>query len=145
MELINNILRVNELCEGDCIIVGGACSFLNNKKEEIDVRDIDIVITKESTLDKLSTLGEVVKSRSNPLFGLEIGRYSIKREDYTIDIFLQEKQDGYEVINIEGKKIKKLKLGTQIDYMVFLIEYSKKINKDVLVERFNEKLIRLCA
>mgnify|MGYP003630092965 CR=1 FL=1 len=145
MELINNILRVNEFCEGDCIIVGGACSFLNNKKKEIYVRDIDIVITEESTLDKLSKLGEIKKLRNNPLFGLKVGRYSIKREDYTIDIFLQEKQDGYEVINIEGKKIKKLKLETQIDYVEFLIEYSKKINKDVLVERFNEKLIRLCA
>lgn len=145
MELLNKIIQVNELCEGDCIIVGGACSFLNDKKRESDVRDIDIVITKESTLENLSILGEIIKLRNNPLFGLEVGRYSIKRNDYNIDIFLKEIHGGYETIEILGKEVKKDELKTQINYMKFLIDYSKKINKDVLVERFNKKLIKLCA
>lgn len=139
-------MRVNELCEGDCIIVGGACSFLNNKKEEIDVRDIDIVITKESTLDKLTVLGEVVKSRNNQLFGLEVGRYHIKMVgEHTIDIFLKESHAGHDTIKILNKELKKDTLETQKKYLEFLIINSKKINKDVLVERFNKKLIRLCV
>lgn len=145
MDLLEEISLVNKICEGDCVFVGSACAYLNSVEYEYNVNDIDIVIRDRKTLNNLSLLGEIMDVKSNPIYGLDVERFYIKREGRCIDIFLQDEIEGYITCLINGETMKRLNIETQIEFLEEFIHRLRRLEKYKLMDKFINKLDKLCA
>ena len=81
MRLVKEIANLKD----DVVFVGS--SSLRHLIPTMPVKDIDIVVT---SLDGLNVLGEIETWESNSPMSISGKRACIKREDYTIDIFIND-------------------------------------------------------
>jgi hypothetical protein len=79
-ELIKNISRVKD----DIVFVGGVTLSFHGKKDGFS--DIDVVVTDVTGLE---FFGEIILFDTKSIFSLKGKRAYIKREDYMIDIFIE--------------------------------------------------------
>lgn len=122
MRLVKEIANLKD----DVVFVGS--SSLRHLIPTIPVKDIDIVVT---SLDGLDILGEIETWESKSPMSISGKRACIKREDYTIDIFIEECLP--EFIIKDGVKFQTL--DTSKSFLDLVINSSKGYLKNKMIEK----------
>ena len=135
--LYNMLKEINNLLQGNVVLVGSWATYLRNETADIPTeKDIDIIVVDESILSDLNTLGTLKFNEYPDVYASK--RYYIRQPRPTrllIDIFIVDEFPDYTIID----SIKVITKKAQHDYYNLVLP---NITEEYMVAKFTDKKIQ---